>query len=237
MKITEKYDLEKLSEEMESKTPQALLEWGLEEFHPKIAFAWSGAEDVAVVDMLARINPAARVFTLDTGRLNPETYDVIDRVRDKYGIQIEILFPDAAKVEEMGRRKGVNLFYHSADNRKLCCNIRKVLPLKRMLSSVDAWITGLRRDQAVTRLEVKRIEIDKTFGGIIKLNPLANWSNDDVWGYIRKNGVPYNELHDKGYPSIGCAPCTRPVKPGEDIRSGRWWWESPEVKECGLHVK
>lgn len=237
MKITEKYDIEKLNKEMESKSPQELLEWGLQELHPRIAFAWSGAEDVAVVDMLARINPRARVFTLDTGRLNPETYDVIDRVRGKYGIQIEILFPDTAKVEEMARGKGMNLFYHGAGDRKLCCNIRKVQPLKRMLSSVDAWITGLRRDQAATRLEVKKIEIDKTFGGIIKLNPLADWSNDDVWDYIRKNGVPYNELHDKGYPSIGCAPCTRPVKPGEDIRSGRWWWESPEIKECGLHVK
>jgi len=236
-KIKPAFDIENLNEEFGKKTPQELLEWGLKEFHPCIALAWSGAEDVAVVDMLVKINPKARIFTLDTGRLNPETYDLIDRVRERYGIDIEVMFPDAAEVEEMVRREGVNLFYQSVENRKLCCNLRKVQPLKRMLSSLDAWITGLRRDQAVTRTVLKKIEIDETFGGIIKLNPLADWSNKDVWDYIHKNNVPYNELHDKGYPSIGCGPCTRSVKPGEDIRAGRWWWESPEGKECGLHVK
>lgn len=230
-------DIEKLNEGFEGKTPQELLEWGLKEFHPKIAFAWSGAEDVAVVDMLIKINPKARIFTLDTGRLNPETYDLIERVRDKYGIDIEVMFPDAAEVEEMVQREGVNLFYQSIENRKLCCNVRKVQPLKRMLSTLDAWITGLRRDQAVTRTVLRKIEIDETNGGIIKLNPIANWSHKEVWEYIHKNDVPYNELHNKGYPSIGCAPCTRPVKSGEDIRAGRWWWESPEGKECGLHIK
>ena len=230
-------DIEKLNEEFEGKTPQKLLEWGLKEFHPCIALAWSGAEDVAVVDMLIKINPKARIFTLDTGRLNPETYDLIERVRDKYGIDIEVMFPDAAEVEEMVRREGVNLFYQSIENRKLCCNVRKVQPLKRMLSTLDAWITGLRRDQAVTRTVLKKVEIDEANGGIIKLNPIADWSHKEVWEYIHKNDVPYNELHDKGYPSIGCAPCTRPVKTGEDIRAGRWWWESPEGKECGLHVK
>lgn len=230
-------DIEKLNEEFKNKTPQELLEWGLEEFHPCISLAWSGAEDVAVVDMLAKINPKARIFTLDTGRLNPETYDLIERVRDKYGIDIEVMFPDAAEVEEMVRKEGVNLFYQSVENRKLCCNVRKVQPLKRMLSTLDAWITGLRRDQAVTRIVLKKIETDEANGGIVKLNPIADWTSEDVWNYIRKNKVPYNALHDKGYPSIGCAPCTRPVKPGEDIRAGRWWWESPEGKECGLHVK
>lgn len=230
-------DIDKLNEEFEGKTPQELLEWGLKEFHPKIALAWSGAEDVAVVDMLVKINPKARIFTLDTGRLNPETYDLIERVRERYGIDIEVMFPDAAEVEEMARREGVNLFYQGVEKRQLCCNIRKVQPLKRMLSTLDAWITGLRRDQAVTRTVLKKVEIDEAFGGIIKLNPIAGWSHKDVWEYIHKNNVPYNELHDKGYPSIGCAPCTRSVKPGEDIRAGRWWWESPEGKECGLHVK
>lgn len=231
------FDIERLNKEFETKTPQELLEWGLKEFHPCIALAWSGAEDVAVVDMLVKINPKARIFTLDTGRLNPETYDLIDRVRERYGIDIEVMFPDAAEVEEMVRKQGVNLFYQSVENRKLCCNLRKVQPMKRMLSTLDAWITGLRRDQAVTRTVLKKIEIDEAFGGIVKLNPLADWSHKDVWDYIHKNNVPYNELHDKGYPSIGCAPCTRPVKDGEDIRAGRWWWESPEGRECGLHVK
>ena len=233
---SKEFDIEKLNNQFETRTPQELLEWGLKEFHPCIALAWSGAEDVAVVDMLVKINPKARIFTLDTGRLNPETYDLIDRMREKYGIDIEVMFPDAAEVEEMVREQGVNLFYQSVENRKLCCNLRKVQPLKRMLSTLDAWITGLRRDQAVTRTVSKKIEIDETFGGIIKLNPLADWSHKDVWDYIHKNNVPYNELHDRGYPSIGCAPCTRPVKDGEDIRAGRWWWESPEGRECGLHV-
>lgn len=230
-------NVEKLNEEFESKTPQELLAWGLEKFHPAIALAWSGAEDVALVDMMVKINPKARVFTLDTGRLNPETYDLIDRVRDKYGIAVEVLYPDAAEVEKMVRERGVNLFYHSIENRKRCCNIRKVEPLKGILSTLNGWITGLRRDQAVTRTVLNKIEIDQTFGGIIKLNPLADWSQGDVWDYIRENDVPYNALHDKSYPSIGCAPCTRAVEEGEDIRAGRWWWETPESKECGLHVK
>ena len=218
-------------------TPQEVLEWALGELHPNIALAWSGAEDVAVVDMMVKINPKARIFTLDTGRLNPETYDVIDKVREKYGIELEVMFPDSGAVEEMVRAKGVNLFYESVDNRKLCCKTRKVQPLRRQLGTLSAWVTGLRADQAVTRAELKKVEIDEAFGGIIKVNPLAAWSHEDVWNYIRANDVPYNELHDKGYPSIGCAPCTRVVKEGEDIRAGRWWWESPETKECGLHVK
>jgi phosphoadenosine phosphosulfate reductase len=236
MAISEKYDVEKLNSELGSKSPQEVLEWGLKEFHPGIAFAWSGAEDVAILDMMIRIQPKARVFTLDTGRLNPETYEVMDKVREKYGIRIEVLFPDAGRVEEMALNKGLNLFYHSVENRKLCCNVRKVQPLKRMLSTLDAWITGLRRDQAATRTVAKTIEVDHAFGGIFKLNPLAHWTHDDVWNYIRKNDVPYNNLHDKSYLSIGCAPCTRPVQPGEDIRAGRWWWESADGKECGLHV-
>jgi phosphoadenosine phosphosulfate reductase len=230
-------DIEAINEGFADSTPQEVLEWALSELHPSIALAWSGAEDVAVVDMMVKINPEARIFTLDTGRLNPETYDVIDRVRDKYGINLEVMFPDSAAVEEMVRESGVNLFYQSVENRKLCCKMRKVQPLRRQLGTLDAWVTGLRADQAVTRSALKKVEIDEAFGGIIKVNPLAGWSHEDVWNYIRANDVPYNELHDKGYPSIGCAPCTRVVEEGEDIRAGRWWWESPETKECGLHVK
>ncbi len=230
-------DIEAINSGFADSTPQEVLEWALSEFHPGIALAWSGAEDVAVVDMMVKINPKARIFTLDTGRLNPETYDVIDRVRDKYGIELEVMFPDSKAVEEMVRDKGVNLFYQSVENRKLCCKTRKVQPLRRQLGTLSAWVTGLRADQAVTRSELKKVEIDEAFGGIVKVNPLAGWSHEDVWNYIRANDVPYNELHDKGYPSIGCAPCTRVVEEGEDIRAGRWWWESPETKECGLHVK
>jgi phosphoadenosine phosphosulfate reductase len=237
MEVAEKLDVEKVNEDLQAKSPQEVLEWALNEFHPNIALAWSGAEDIAVADMMIKINPEARIFTLDTGRLNPETYDLIDRVRDKYGIDVEVMFPSSAEVEEMVHSKGMNLFYQSVESRKLCCSVRKVKPLKRILSSLGAWVTGLRRDQAVTRTALNKVEVDKAFGGIIKVNPIADWSHEDVWDYIRKNDVPYNELHDNGYPSIGCAPCTRVVKAGEDIRAGRWWWESPDTKECGLHVK
>ncbi|MGH8675581.1 MAG: phosphoadenylyl-sulfate reductase [Burkholderiales bacterium] len=227
-----------LNKRFEGAAPQDLLRWALEIFGRRIAFAWSGAEDVAVLDMMWRIDPkAARVFTLDTGRLNPETYDVISAVQRRYGIEVEIQFPEAAAVEQIVRERGVNLFYNSIENRKLCCGARKVEPLKRMLAQLDGWITGLRRTQAVTRTALARIEIDHAFGGIIKLNPLANWTTQQVFDYIKAHGVPRTKLHEQGYPSIGCAPCTRAVRLGEDERAGRWWWESPESKECGLHVK
>lgn len=230
-------NIDQLNSDYENKTPQELLSWSLKEFHPSIALAWSGAEDVALVDMMVKINPQARIFTLDTGRLNEETYQLIDRVREKYSINVEVLYPEAEQAGEMVRQNGINLFYDSIEKRKLCCNVRKVQPLTKMLSSMNAWITGLRRDQSVTRTVLKKIEIDHAFGGIVKINPLAGWSHDDLWNYIRENDVPFNELHEKGYPSIGCAPCTRAVKEGEDIRAGRWWWEEPESKECGLHIK
>jgi len=232
-----KESIESINTEMESKTAQEVCRWALDTFHPRIAMAWSGAEDVAVVDILLKINPQARIFTLDTGRLNPETYEVIDRVQKRYRCQIEVLFPEREMVEEMVRTKGINLFYDSIENRKECCRIRKVEPLRRMLSNLDAWITGLRRDQSVTRTRLPKVEVDTAFGEIIKINPIADWTHQQVWDYIKSHNVPYNELHDRGYPSIGCAPCTRSVAPGEDIRAGRWWWENPETKECGLHVK
>jgi len=224
--------------ELESKSPQEVLRWAVDHFHPRIALASSfGAEDVAIIDMLVKINPKARIFTLDTGRLNQETYDVMDKIREKYHVSIEVMFPKAEAVEQMVREKGLNLFYQSIDNRKLCCGIRKVEPLNRALATVDAWITGLRRDQVVTRTAVKKVEIDETHGGIVKINPLADWTWEQTLDYVKQHGVPYNVLHDRGYPSIGCAPCTRAIKPGEDFRAGRWWWERPEQKECGLHVK
>ena len=223
---------------LESRSAQEIIRWALETFGSKVALASSfGAEDVAIIDMLAKINPTARVFTLDTGRLNQETYDVMDKIREKYRVSIEIMFPKTDAVEQMVREKGLNLFYHSIENRKLCCRIRKVEPLNRALATVDAWITGLRREQVVTRASVKKVDLDKDHGGIVKINPLADWTWEQVMAYVKEHGVPYNVLHDQGYPSIGCAPCTRAIKPGEDFRAGRWWWEQPEQKECGLHVK
>ena len=224
-------------DELESKTAPELLTWALATFHPRIALAASfGAEDVVLIDMLMRLDGGARVFTLDTGRLPAETYDLTDTIRERYGLSIEVYFPQGEAVEAMVRQHGVNLFYKSIQNRKHCCGVRKVEPLGRALHGLDAWITGLRREQAVTRTEVRKVDVDADHAGIFKINPLADWTWDQVWAYIRAHDVPYNALHDRGYPSIGCAPCTRAVGPGEDLRAGRWWWENPETKECGLHV-
>lgn len=217
-------------------TPQDVLRWAMDAFPGAIALAWSGAEDVAVLDMMWRIDPKrTRVFTLDTGRLNPETYELIDAVRGKYQVPIDVMFPQAKDVEAMVREKGMNLFYHSIENRKACCQVRKVEPLNRALAGLDGWITGLRKSQSVTRGRLSKVEIDPAHGKIAKVNPLCDWSTAQVFAYMAENGVPKNKLHDQGYPSIGCAPCTRAVKPGEDERAGRWWWENPEGKECGLH--
>jgi phosphoadenosine phosphosulfate reductase len=195
-----------------------------------------GPEDMVLIDMLMKIDPRARIFTLDTGRLPQETYNVIDATREKYGAAIEVFFPQADAVQNMVAEHGMNLFYHSVENRKLCCGVRKMEPLRRALSGLDAWITGLRREQSVTRTAVHKIEWDQA-NGLVKVNPLVDWSNADVWAYIRTHNVPYNALHDRGFPSIGCGPCTRAVQPGEHERAGRWWWEHPETKECGLHVQ
>ncbi|MFM7795968.1 MAG: phosphoadenylyl-sulfate reductase [Candidatus Nitrosotenuis sp.] len=220
------------------KTPTDALKWAYDTFGDKIAKASSfGAEDSVVTDMIIKINPKARFFTLDTGRLNQETYDVMDTISKKYKIKFEVLFPDRDAVEEMVREKGINLFYESVENRKLCCEIRKVRPLNRILSSLDAWVTGLRRDQNENRSKSSMVEIDHLHGGIIKINPIIDWSWENVMSYIKDHDLPYNKLLDKNYPSIGCEPCTRPVKPGEDLRAGRWWWESDTHKECGLHIK
>ena len=222
----------------ELQTPQEILKWALQNLHPKIAMASSfGAEDVAVIDMIMKINRQARVFTLDTGRLNQETYDVMDEIRKKYNINIEVMFPDAQEVMEMVRVNGLNLFYESIDNRKLCCGIRKVHPLNKMLDELDGWITGLRRDQTDNRNTAAKIEIDEQHSGMIKVNPIIDWTWEQTWDYIKAYNIPYNKLHDKGYPSIGCEPCTRAIKPGEDLRAGRWWWEKKSDKECGLHME
>jgi len=231
-------DLEAIGQEFETKTAQEVLGWALKTYGSRIALASSfGAEDVVLIDMMVKLDPQVRIFTLDTGRLPQETYNVMDAIRRKYDIPIEVYFPRTDAVEEMVRTKGLNLFYGSIENRKLCCGIRKVEPLNRALSQLDAWVTGLRRDQSVTRTEVHKVEPDPSHPGLVKVNPLVDWTWEQVWDYIKANGVPYNELHDRGFPSIGCAPCTRAVRPGEDLRAGRWWWENPDTKECGLHVK
>ena len=224
---------------LDDNAAEDVLRYAMQEFDGKVGLASSfGAEDVVLMNMMAKIDAEkAYVFTLDTGRLPYETYSVFDEFKKKYPtLTIHTFYPDTNAVEEMVTQQGPNLFYESIANRKKCCDVRKVDPLKRALSGLDAWITGLRREQSVTRTEVAKVENDTGFG-LVKFNPLADWSEADVWEYIRKNNVPYNSLHDKNYPSIGCAPCTRAVKEGEDIRAGRWWWESPDLKECGLHVK
>jgi phosphoadenosine phosphosulfate reductase len=199
------------------------------------AFANSfGAEDMVLMDIIARHYPDIRMFTLDTGRLPEETYSLMQEVADHYGIRVPIYFPEPAAVEEYVAQNGPNAFYDSVELRKSCCHIRKVEPLKRALSGKRAWITGLRRDQAPTRKDLAQSEFDADHG-LQKFSPLLDWSLSDVWDYLKQFDVPYNVLHDKGYASIGCAPCTRAITPGEDIRAGRWWWEDPEIKECGLH--
>jgi phosphoadenosine phosphosulfate reductase len=207
------------------------------EFGPEICLSSSmGAEDQVLTHMLLKVNPSFRIFTLDTGRLFPETLNLIQQTRDRYKTNIEVFFPDYKLVQQMVRDKGINLFYGSDEDRKLCCNIRKMEPLKRALSGMKAWITGIRKDQTINRFNTRVVEWDEP-NGIVKINPLYRWSEKMVWDYIHTNAIPYNELHDKGFPSIGCQPCTRAVAPGEDSRAGRWWWEDEGQKECGLHIK
>ncbi|KAF6243584.1 phosphoadenylyl-sulfate reductase [Nitrosopumilus sp. b1] len=233
-KFTQK-ELDELNSTINS--AQDALKWASDNLHPRIAKASSfGAEDAAITDMMIKVNPEFRFFTLDTGRLPQATYDIMDDVRKKYGIKFEVLFPDTIEVQQMVREKGMNLFYDSVENRKLCCEIRKVHPTNKMLQTLDGWITGLRRDQTSNRNEAKMFEIDTQHDDILKINPIINWTWDQVWDYIKENNVPYNKLLDKGYPSIGCEPCTRAIKDGEDLRAGRWWWENEGHKECGLHI-
>lgn len=228
-------ELRRDAEKLEGAEAEEILRWALNKFGNKVALASSfGAEDMVLTDMLQKIDSQARIFTLDTGRLPGETYKLIEDTMKKYNLKLEVYCPDTASLEKMLAEYGPNPFYQSVELRKLCCKVRKIDPLGRAMASLSAWICGLRREQSVTRTELKKIE---PMGGKIKINPLADWTEEQVWEYIKTNNVPYNSLHDENYPSIGCAPCTRAVKPGEDVRAGRWWWESPEEKECGLHCK
>ena len=221
--------------------PLNVMEWTLKKYGSNAAIAFSGAEDVVLIHMAVRSGFEFSVFCLDTGRLHPETYRFIEKVRTHYGITIELVSPEADVLENFVRQKGLFSFYE--DGHKECCGIRKVAPLKKQLSKYAAWMTGQRKDQSpTTRGELKVIEIDSAFKGaeqgpLVKVNPLVNWSSKQVWGYIRSNEIPYNELHDSGFISIGCAPCTRAIRPSEHERAGRWWWEEATKKECGLHSK
>jgi phosphoadenosine phosphosulfate reductase len=231
------FEVEALNARFEDEDAEAILDFALETFGGALAFACSlGLEDAALVEMLSRREERPRSFFLDTGRLHPETYSTLHALQARYGVAIETYFPEAAAVEAFVNAEGIDAFYGSLELRKACCALRKVEPLKRALKGADAWITGLRREQAPTRSGLGPFELDWANGGILKVNPLIAWSYERVRAYARERDIPVNPLHEKGYPSLGCAPCTRPVGPGEDLRAGRWWWEQPEHKECGLHA-
>ncbi len=230
--------LMELNEQLQNESPKNILRQALSDFD-NIAISFSGAEDVILIDMATKIKKDVKVFTLDTGRLHEETYRFIDKVREHYNLDLEVLFPESAAVENLVKEKGLFSFYQ--DGHQECCGIRKVAPLKRKLASLDAWITGQRRDQSPgTRTHVPVVQIDEGNSTaerqLVKFNPLANWTSQQVWDYIRMFDVPYNELHERGFVSIGCAPCTRAVLPGQHEREGRWWWEEAAHKECGLHA-
>lgn len=221
------------------KDPREILGFAIREYGGGIAISFSGAEDVVLVDMACKIGGSFKVFSLDTGRLHPETYQFIERVREHYDIEVSAYFPRPEAVEDLVRQKGLFSFFR--DGHKECCGIRKVEPLVRALKPLRAWVTGQRRDQSPgTRALVPVVQVDPAFGSderpLIKFNPLANWTAAQVWSYIREQGVPYNQLHERGFVSIGCEPCTRPVNPGQHEREGRWWWEEETMKECGLHA-
>ncbi|SEL40025.1 phosphoadenosine phosphosulfate reductase [Atopomonas hussainii] len=232
-------DIDALRAELTDQAPQTIIKRALELFDDQLWLSFSGAEDVVLLDMAWKINPKVKVFTLDTGRLHPETYQFLEKVREHYQIELEVLYPEAAAVEALVKQKGLFSFYK--DGHQECCGVRKIAPLKRKLSTVRAWATGQRKDQSPgTRSQVAVVELDGSFGSaerpLYKFNPLANMSSEEVWGYIRMLELPYNSLHERGFISIGCEPCTRAVLPNQHEREGRWWWEEATHKECGLHA-
>ena len=230
-------DIEELNNLFEKTDAEDILKYFIGKYGNKAVLSSSfSIEDQVITHMLSGINKDPEIFTLDTGRLPYETYNLIDKTIEHYNIKINVYFPDYIAVEEMVKEKGVNLFYNSVDDRKRCCYIRKVVPLKRALKDKEVWITGLRKEQSVTRENLNIVEYDSGYK-IIKVNPLINWNEEQIWDFIKKNNVPYNQLYKQNYRSIGCAPCTRPVQEDGNIRDGRWWWENPDSKECGLHIK
>ncbi len=225
------------NEELKDTSAIGVVAYFLHHFDKKIILSTSlGLEDQVLTAMVLRQKKSTPVFTLDTGRLFPETYDLIARTNKYFGIRMKTYFPEATAVEKMVADHGINLFYDSVENRKMCCHIRKVAQLPRAFAGMDAWICGLRKDQSVSRFFNNLVEWDE-HNGLVKINPLIRWTEKEVWSYIRHHHIPYNLLHDRGFPSIGCEPCTRAVEPGEEIRAGRWWWEHELHKECGLHKR
>lgn len=230
-------DIKDLNSRFEKTTPQQLLQFFMEQYGSRIALSSSlSIEDQTIMDMMLKINKEARVFTLDTGRLFPETYNLIDETNECYHIKINVYCPQTEDLQRFVAEQGINPFYESLEKRHACCQVRKLEPLERAFRNLDAWICGLRTGQSVTRNDVQMIEWDERHG-LLKINPLIHWTEEEVWDYIKANRVPYNRLHDKGYPSIGCEPCTRAVRHIDDVRAGRWWWENPNYRECGLHLK
>ena len=231
-------EIEEASRRLRGAPPSDIVAWAMRRFGSTLSIASSfSVEDCVIIDLAMKAAPRdVRVFALDTGRLPDETYLTAERVRMKYGLEIAWFFPERAAVEKLIRLKGLYSFRDSLEGRHECCGIRKVEPLGRALAGLEAWMTGLRNEQSVTRAHTPEVEVDHPHGGIAKLNPLAHWTMADVRAYADTHRVPIHPLHDRGYPSIGCAPCTRAVKPGEHPRAGRWWWENPENKECGIHV-
>ena len=231
-------EIQALNDDLANKEAAEVISEALTRFD-NIAISFSGAEDVVLIDLAAKSGKPFKVFTLDTGRLHPETYSFLEKVREYYNIKIEVAFPESAAVEQLVNEKGMFSFYQ--DDHKECCAVRKVGPLRKKLSTLSAWITGQRKDQSPgTRVSIPYVQIDGAFSTdtnqLIKFNPLSDWSSEQVWNYIRTNKVPYNPLHEKGFTSIGCEPCTRPVLPNQHEREGRWWWEEATAKECGLHA-
>ena len=225
-----------LNERFRDAPAEEVVGFFLQAYKGRIALSSSlSIEDQTLTDIIVS-QGGTRIFTLDTGRLFPETYQLIDKTNLTYGIQLEVFFPDYNEVQRMVQEEGINLFYNSIESRHRCCQVRKLEPLQRAFKGLDAWICGLRREQSVTRQDMQVVEWD-AMHQLIKVNPLISWTEKQVWDYIKEHQVPYNKLHKQGYPSIGCEPCTRAVKPGEDVRAGRWWWESPDHRECGLHQK
>ena len=226
-----------LNERFRDASAQEVVGYFLKAYQGRIALSSSlSIEDQTLTDIIVTQDKNTRIFTLDTGRLFPETYQLIEKTNMTYGIKIEVFFPDYHEVQRMVREEGINLFYNSVESRHRCCQIRKLEPLKRAFQGLDVWICGLRREQSITRQDMQVVEWDEMHQ-LIKVNPLISWTEQQVWDYIKMHSVPYNKLHDRGYPSIGCEPCTRAVQPCEDVRSGRWWWESPDHRECGLHQR
>ena len=219
-------------------TAEDILKAGVQAADGKVSLACSfSVEDVVVIDLIRELRLPVGIFALDTGRLNEETYEVAEAVSERYGVSIDWYFPEREAVEKLERGKGLFSFRASLENRHECCRIRKVEPLGRALAGLAGWVTGMRREQSVTRADIAPFEIDVAHGGILKINPLVDWTEAEVWAYAEKRQIPVNRLHKQGYPSIGCAPCTRAIKPGEHPRAGRWWWEDPANKECGLHKR